>query len=56
MSEITVQAAVSSENCSLKVKPRAAKNAREAFRSLTGRFTKIMRMKCSLGMDFVSTD
>ena len=41
----TMQAAVSSENCSLKEKPSAPKKRRVAGRSLTGRLTKIMRME-----------
>ena len=40
---ITMQVAVSSVNCLLKLKPRALKNSTDRFRSLMGRLTKILR-------------
>jgi hypothetical protein len=43
-SSMTMQAAVSSVNCGLLVKPTASKKAIEAFRSFTGRFRKIIRI------------
>src|SRR5215203_6496512 len=39
---MTMQAAVSSVNCGLNVKPSLLKNAIERLRSFTGRFTKIL--------------
>jgi hypothetical protein len=43
-SSTTMQVAVSSENSGLKSKPSSPKNFFEASRSLTGRFTKIIRI------------
>ena len=43
-SSTTMQAALSSENSGLNSKPSSVKNPLEAFRSLTGRFTKIIRI------------